>query len=754
MKVVGKKMKDILLTTMRFLGTVLLSVCGICSVNAADSALSLRDAIREVAEVTNVLPLDVYAGTTLSEYRNWNCRYDLTYSEFRPNYALYEIARNASVSEVLECVEELADMPAKEKALTCAALIAFVESQREKEARGIVPATGLNDDEKSLVLQKLEQELNDRAVAFPKADNAELNARWEAELREECGSYMALDRRFAGQRLREDDMTATQACFDLYRFPRKDDRKLEGEYLKYYRLLALWNNDTKQLPVDFLCALVLAQATYDNESLASRIAGTATLDKNESFKKFEDEKLNSVVECFKHSKTCVYSEWYDRKELRRELDPTLACLYITGESLIMNDFLKTQFVAARAGRNDSPVSGNSFSKDVSVSEVVQKAIDALLNDAIDANPTRALEINEARKDDEKGTRLSLLETIRNNVDESMFFDLPLFVDLFEALEQHKAKTINKSTSLDLGATYESCRPFCIIYEVAKTATHDEIVECLKALDELGPREKVLVMAAVTLYIVRSESPDGSKVEAVEALTDEEKEVFARCVRECAEDDTVAFDNDREAIEKSKIENAPFTKERIGAFEKIALEKWEASFRKGALLYQKKLGKWSPYYEFSPNTEERWTRFCEETPVVLLYSALAMETRCNLFELRMASTPKHLLDLDSQSSLYKEMEWTNEIEDEELLLETRIMRDYLFLTRELSRRSARDYFMSSGYSLVSPQIVPPPYFPLRLSGVVLEIMEKFPDMKDGKLPRLTSANDFIQSDRYILRPENN
>ncbi len=645
---------------LRFYATVfslllvfLPSICTGQDFNVKEStSLSLRDAIREVAEVTNVLPLDVYSGTTLSEYRNWNCRYDLTYSEFRPNYALYEIARNASVSEVLECVEALADMSAKEKALTCAALIAFVESQREREARGIVPATGLNDDEKSRVLQKLEQELNDRAVAFPKADNAELNARWEAELLDECHIFMLLC---------QDKVTATSACVDLFRFPPRRSEELVPRYLKYF---ATWNNETKQLPAEFLCALVLAQAAHMQELWEANIIERSRNDEKATlFATMEEVKRNAVEKCFRSSQGKTRGL---APELLVGADPNERA-YSYGECLIMNAYLRTQFIALRAGTSEgeTPVDGNSSAQDVLVSEVVRKTLGALRNDTLSAETSCALETRADDKSVEERARVSLLESLRNTAEGSTYFSLPLFIGLYKMCEQEKSVATGPGR-IDLSVTYERSRPFFDFFEVAKEATHDEVVESLTGFDKLSDKEKAFALASICLYIARSENGAESNksrgIDELRPLSDAEKEIFTQCVRRCSEDANVVWDSVQGTMEE-----------------------WESSFRALALEYQKTLGKWNPYYVYTRDAEERWTRFCNEAPTVLLYSMLLTETCCDLSDLR-AFSDITADDLASTNKLPGLSSWLEGVNDEGVMADIRRMRYYLYLNSDLARRA--------------------------------------------------------------------
>ncbi len=743
---------------LRFLATAfslllifLPSICTGQNDNAEGStSLSLRDAIREVAEVTNVLPLDVYAGTTLSEYRNWNCRYDLTYSEFRPNYALYEVARNASVSEALECVEELTDMSAKEKALTCAALIAFVESQREREARGVVPAEELlSDDAKRLVLQKLERELNDRDVAFYHVEDNELSARWENNLREECGYYMSLDRDVKRGRLYDvewecrltddqswfrDDVTATRSCSDLYLYPRDDGKFPMNKLGRVHWLFASWNNDTKQLPVEFLCALVLAQATYDEELLNTLYFGMKELaGQNRSLENWERVRRKAVVKSFNYCKTSIYDEhdklldvWSQREKMFRH----------AGEYLIMNAYLRTQFIAARSEieENEEPISGNSHSDDVLVSEVVQKAIDVLSDDSFGVEVISASRTNEERKVvDDRRNCLSLLETIQKYANDSAYFSLPLFIKMFETCEQklkHRREAV-----LDLTATYERCRPLCMIYETAKYAAHDEIVECLKAFEQLTVKEKTFVLAVTTLYIIRSESSEELKKKTLNdreltPLTDDEKKIFSQCVLDCCDNEVVAYEGGW-GTKKREKSNSRLTVEELDARDRALEKEWESSFRDLTLSYQKILGKWNPFYEYSSRTEEQWRDFCDETPVHILYSMLAMETRCNLDDLRLASYEDHKFDHALTNGIKEEMAWANEIEDEEVRLEVSLMRDYLFLTSELARREPMKT-TTSGYFPDAPNAC---VFleDLRLCDVARLILKVFPTMKTDGLP---------------------
>lgn len=372
-------------------------IMGSGAVFSAD--LSLRETVRMVSEVVNVFPLDVYTGTTLCEYQDWNCRYDLTYKEFRQNYVLYVTARHATAEEALECVEQLSTMTPKEKALTCAALITFVNARREVEENdsgvgpvqllakdGTAESSVFSDAQKEFVLEKLKKELDDQNVAFSKIDDPDLSSRWEENVREECGYFMARPHMCSV-------ITAARASHDLYQYPKtpkRDGKRLLTEDDKQtplginpreLYLFDAWNNETEQLPIEFLCAIVLLHAAYDYAQLDNPEYFQYDSEVNEEGNTLELTERDVVVPQFLErpvSNKDVVSESSYRQASNSAFVRTRMMIPL-GEGAIMNAFLRTQFIALRNGRPviDGPICGNSSERDVLVSEVVQKAINAL-----------------------------------------------------------------------------------------------------------------------------------------------------------------------------------------------------------------------------------------------------------------------------------------------------------------------------------------------------------------------------------------
>ena len=211
---------------------------------------------------------------------------------------------------------------------------------------------------------------------------------------------------------------------------------------------------------------------------------------------------------------------------------------------------------------------------------------------------------------EKPTNRSLLETIRDEADSVEYFSLPTFLESYkEDLGLYEyPRGIRRDLRVVLPVTFDRFAPFDAIYEVAKRATRSEINECLAAFDNLSAKERAFVLASATLYLYRSENPALVQAtperERVEPLSDEEKSAF--------------FDR----VPRDGVQNSETAFERLEGDR----EEWSASFREGALALQSSFGKRNPYCPLSPRTEETWRQVCDEAPIVLLYSVLAMETR--------------------------------------------------------------------------------------------------------------------------------
>ncbi len=596
--------------------TLLLSALVLATGPAFSADLSLRDTIRAVAEATDVFPLDVYMGTTSTDYGNWDCRYDLTYSQFRPNYVLYLTARNAEPEEITDLIERFPKLSPKEKALACAALVAFARSDRDirqNSGSGERPATSFrlaenyetiarpdfSDEEKLRVKEALEKELNDRRVAFPKVDAADLDVVWEDNLRKVCALFMQTPRLYDG-------ITARGAFCDLYAFYQPKDNTARD----FFYLYDEWNGQTEQFPLDFLCSLVLAQAAFDQSELRD-----ATI-----FRRFPKEQVRLSYPRRNERDVVARLFLKDRQSIPKFIDQTLEPMY---EGVIMVAWLKTQFVASRRGKLNAarPICGNSSDRDVLVSDVIQKTLEFLSQD----EETRAFESESSKRastsDDtgiENERKISLLEKIRNEANDVEYFSLPMFLKLYKEADLNLYdydvdKFPNAQGEACLTATYERFRVFNSIYEAAANASREEIAECLEAFDNLQPEEnkaKAFILASTALYVLRATDAQtrmaipGEKI--VKPLSQEEMRKFYQTLALYSENKDVVF----EAYEASRKE-------------------WEASFRENAFLLQKQLGRRNPIYVFSPGAEERWRSFCDEAPIVVLYSLLAAETRLDL-----------------------------------------------------------------------------------------------------------------------------
>ncbi|MBQ9873990.1 MAG: hypothetical protein IJM30_05970 [Thermoguttaceae bacterium] len=725
----------------------------------------MRETVRLVSEVANVLPLDLYTGTTEGEYRDWNCRYELTYKEFRPNYILYLTARNSTVEELFECLESLSEMSPKEKALTCAALVAFVDARREEEEardsgnpierpvfmlsnRSGEEVRSLNDDETRLATQLLEKELDDQSVAFYQAkESDETSAEREQNLREELFRFMSIYRSYDGA-------TSRRAHYDHWAPPTKRDSRR-----RFFDLFDRWKNESQQLPIEFSRALALVQASFDQFQLYNDLSAV----EKSGAPRIGDKARSArsvLTEHFLNDRTSV------SKKSDGRLDPMI-------EGVIMKEFLKAQHNAdlAVVQESDDRVCAIRSENDVLVSDVVEKTLDVLSKQRVfhnlDRNPesncfilsklgTIAKELvkegdseplnwleplnshfplddfkqrvlaQETIQEDsitERRTRKTLLETIRDKSDLVEFFSISLFLDAFKEDLGAREYPSNRLSSpgVFMPITFDLFQSFESIYEVSKEATREEITECLAAFDELSVKERAFVLAATTLYLYRSEKPQYVNAipegKQIEPLSYEEKSIFSGVAQDCARDDRTAFI------------------ELFGT-----REDWEESFRKDAFQFQYYLGKSNPIYPFSSQTESLWRQLCDETPIVILYAVLAMETRLDFDKLN--GRPRNFdnsLHLDGyEKTNLTSKNWDNESfpEPEEVASEKiNAMRHFLLLQIAFSLRDAKSVNIPSPLHPVALKKIDAQ----RLSDIARQVMEIFPEIRNGGIPSF-SNND--------------
>ena len=158
------------------------------------------------------------------------------------------------------------------------------------------------------------------------------------------------------------------------------------------------------------------------------------IDKKKVFcEKLEIAKRDAVVSCFNYCKTSVtYKVDDNSRDSYPKRDEKWGG---KGECLIMNAYLKTQYIGARL--EQGPICGNSFPRDLLVSKVVQKAIDAVLSEPTDNDTGIVSETKDVMKDVDQGARLSLLESIQKNAESAEFFSLPLFIRMFQKIDQNQ-----------------------------------------------------------------------------------------------------------------------------------------------------------------------------------------------------------------------------------------------------------------------------------------------------------------------------
>ena len=314
---------------------------------------------------------------------------------------------------------------------------------------------------------------------------------------------------------------------------------------------------------------------------------------------------------------------------------------------------------------------------------------------------------------ETQSKTTLLDSIRKEADSVEFFSLPLFLELCEADLDIYDYDKNKVNVVFFPITYGRFCAYDAIYEVAKNATHDEIVECLLAYGELSPKESAFVLASVNLYVWRSEDPDALKAvpenERVEPLSKGEKYLFSLIVQDSSRDNRTAF----EAIEGWKDE-------------------WEANFRESSFLFQYYLGSDNMFCPFSADTEKMWRRVCEETPIVVLYSMLAMETRLDPYKLDLPTSDSVITTSGSRQT-----DSAAELSDDFSVREINVMKHYLQLQIALStRRPGKDVAYDDAPELTSISRIGSQ----RLSDVARQVAESFSTMKSKDLPTLSQTDD--------------
>ncbi len=185
-------------------------------------------------------------------------------------------------------------------------------------------------------------------------------------------------------------------------------------------------------------------------------------------------------------------------------------------------------------------------------------------------------------------------------------------------EDHKIDLIRTRQYLDkrYDITYDRFLPFYRFYLSTLNATADDIDECFEAFDEMTPKEKVLALTALYVFEQRVRKPTiinfyrykgvefkYSTTDATDPFSDEKWSSLLSRMYENEQSDEVVF----EAIPNEGL-----------------VEEWERSFRTHALVFQRDLSTFNPYFQ-----EERrpnyWYGLCRLAPVDFLYAFLLSET---------------------------------------------------------------------------------------------------------------------------------
>ena len=260
------------------------------------------------------------------------------------------------------------------------------------------------------------------------------------------------------------------------------------------------------------------------------------------------------------------------------------------------------------------------------------------------------------------------------------------------------------------------------------------VECLSAFNELSPKGRAFVLASTLLYIYRSENPKFGEKESLRPLSPDEKSVFLQIVQKCLEDGSMVFELTDQMDEEQKLKRLM----EIATSENYSnskLMEWRKTFREEALAFQRELGDQNPFYPLSLRTEKMWRQVCDESPVAIVYAILAMETRLDFAAIDL---PIRNANFQKSSSAPEDDATDRSVSQGIQSSKIDAMRRYLHLQVALQARESS----IMGPYLGDRQGIPEPLKeikPQRLSDIAREVVDLFPEMKEGKIPRFSEKN---------------
>ncbi|MBQ9372443.1 MAG: hypothetical protein IJU03_09655 [Thermoguttaceae bacterium] len=165
-------------------------------------------------------------------------------------------------------------------------------------------------------------------------------------------------------------------------------------------------------------------------------------------------------------------------------------------------------------------------------------------------------------------------------------------------------------------TYDRFISFYRFYLSAITATSGEIEECFEAFDEMTTKEKALALTALYIFEQRVRKPTSRnssryKDKEFKYSTHKETDPFSKNKWESL----ILLLHENEQSEEVVFEAIP---------NEGLVEEWERSFRTHALIFQRDLSIFNPYFqtEYHPHY---WYGLCRLAPIDFLYAFLITET---------------------------------------------------------------------------------------------------------------------------------
>lgn len=644
----------------------------------AEEVSTLREVISDVAKDLSVMPLDIIIGDSVEKFRDWDERYELTYSQFRLFYTVALTAELAQKTEVLELVANFDDMSSQEKAL---ALVAVYVYDRNSFApvnlslienyypdKSLELDDPLSEQERRNYLDLLSKMCDNQEVICQKWLRYAGKQAWERDFRKQTLAFQTIDRFI-------DPVTGSS----------HGSRKYQDAF--------------DRLPIRLLYSLTLMQTLVDEPVTEQNYQGVVGELTNVKQEYIEDltprELLNRVC---KKSKANVLVNAH-RNEAFIEV-------------LYMREFLRVQFLYTRLNESDKSQAlvGNSMPEDLTLGNLAKTLLDAEYNISTLSAEKTAFVPQSSTAPNTKYNAQDVIDYIERHAQQMRYFNVALFLIRPKRCESslipelyywQYSKDDYPFNDFDSQAIlgnegcdnlkFEDYLEFYRFCQIVESLEPSEFHELLIRTNDLSGQKRLMALSALA-FIAKCNSACEEPLELSDDLL-----TLKAYLRELVESEDKVFLNPRRRTVASEAQPVIFNGVRVASDASILM--WRENWQADALRFQFLLSEHNPLFNMGCGVEDL-LNLCEYAPTELLYSFIAWEVYSDLTSpdlpkaLSKNELEKTLLQtlpevqssqrLASQLGLQDDLALL-QLPEQERRLQARAMQFYLLTQLNLTRR---------------------------------------------------------------------